>query len=157
MDSTLVLQVEGSALDQSPPAHCKKPLDHGSPGEKWCDKNDDDDENWLHIRLSCCWPCWPPLLLFSQTYGICSHLYTIYALFAEYLPYRRIDWTAQRDEKIHSYFCAHGYVCVRVDMRGTGDSEGYYYDEYEQQEQEDCCDVISWISRQDWCTGNVGN
>ena len=76
---------------------------------------------------------------------------------AEYLPYRRIDWTAQRDEKIHSYFCAHGYVCVRVDMRGTGDSEGYYFDEYEQQEQEDCCDVISWISRQDWCTGNVGN
>ena len=41
-------------------------------------------------------------------------------------------------------------------MRGTGDSEGYYYDEYEKQEQEDCCDVIGWISRQDWCTGNVG-
>ena len=74
----------------------------------------------------------------------------------EFLPYRRIDWTAQRDEKTHSYFCSHGYVCVRVDMRGSGDSEGYYYDEYEKQEQEDCCDVINWISCQDWCTGNVG-
>ncbi|XP_068682264.1 cocaine esterase-like isoform X2 [Montipora foliosa] len=74
----------------------------------------------------------------------------------EFLPYRRIDWTAQRDENSHSYFCCHGYVCVRVDMRGSGDSEGYCYDEYEVQEQEDCWDVISWISQQEWCNGNVG-
>ncbi|KAL9954970.1 hypothetical protein ACROYT_G042561 [Oculina patagonica] len=79
-----------------------------------------------------------------------------YPAILEFLPYRRVDWTAQRDEKNHSYFCSHGYVCVRVDMRGSGDSEGFYYDEYEKQEQDDCCDVISWISQQDWCTGNVG-
>ena len=72
------------------------------------------------------------------------------------MPYRCVDWTAQRDEKNHSYFCSHGYVCVRVDMRGSGDSEGFYYDEYEKQEQDDCCDVINWISQQKWCTGNVG-
>ena len=41
-------------------------------------------------------------------------------------------------------------------MRGSGDSEGFYYDEYEKQEQDDCCDVIGWISQQAWCTGNVG-
>ena len=41
-------------------------------------------------------------------------------------------------------------------MRGSGDSEGYCYDEYEVQEQEDCWDVISWISQQEWCSGNVG-
>ena len=41
-------------------------------------------------------------------------------------------------------------------MRGSGDSEGFYYDEYEKQEQDDCCDVINWISQQKWCTGNVG-
>ena len=76
--------------------------------------------------------------------------------FLEFLPYRRADWTAQRDETNHSYFCSHGYVCVRVDLRGTGDSEGFYYDEYEKQEQDDCCDVISWISQQTWCMGNVG-
>ena len=34
MDSTQVLQVEGLALDQTPLAHCKSPLDHGFPGEK---------------------------------------------------------------------------------------------------------------------------
>ncbi|KAL9954974.1 hypothetical protein ACROYT_G042565 [Oculina patagonica] len=79
-----------------------------------------------------------------------------YPAILEMLPYRRGDYTAQRDEKTHSYFCSHGYVCVRVDMRGSGDSEGFYYDEYEKQEQDDCCDVISWISQQDWCTGNVG-
>ncbi|KAJ7365334.1 hypothetical protein OS493_005438 [Desmophyllum pertusum] len=79
-----------------------------------------------------------------------------YPAILEFLPYRRIDWTAPRDEKNHSYFCSHGYVCVRVDMRGSGDSEGFYYDEYEKQEQDDCCDVISWISQQNWCTGNVG-
>ena len=74
----------------------------------------------------------------------------------EILPYRRADYTAQRDETVHSYFCSHGYVCVRVDMRGSGDSEGFYYDEYEKQEQDDCCDVINWVSQQPWCTGNVG-
>ena len=41
-------------------------------------------------------------------------------------------------------------------MRGSGDSEGFYYDEYEKQEQDDCCDVIDWISLQPWCTGDVG-
>ena len=41
-------------------------------------------------------------------------------------------------------------------MRGSGDSEGFYYDEYEKQEQDDCCDVINWVSQQPWCTGNVG-
>ena len=27
--------------------------------------------------------------------------------------------------------CARGYVMIRVDLRGTGDSGGLYYDEYE--------------------------
>ena len=75
---------------------------------------------------------------------------------SEFLPYRRADDTAQRDERIHSYFCCHGYVGVRVDIRGTGDSEGFYYDEYTKQEQDDCCDIISWISEQSWCSGTVG-
>lgn len=79
-----------------------------------------------------------------------------YICVLEFLPYRRMDWSARRDEKGHSYFCSHGYVCVRVDMRGSGDSEGFIYDECERQEHEDCCDVINWISQQDWCTGDVG-
>ena len=36
----------------------------------------------------------------------------------EYLPYRRRDFTAQRDALTHPYVAGHGYACVRVDMRG---------------------------------------
>lgn len=52
--------------------------------------------------------------------------------------------------------CAQGYVMIRVDMRGTGDSEGLYFDEYEQQEQDDCVEVIEWIRKQPWSSGAVG-
>ena len=42
----------------------------------------------------------------------------------EYLPYRKRDGTTERDALTHPYFAGHGYACVRVDMRGSGDSEG---------------------------------
>jgi putative CocE/NonD family hydrolase len=42
----------------------------------------------------------------------------------EYLPYRKRDGTTERDALSHPYFAGHGYACVRVDMRGSGDSEG---------------------------------
>lgn len=74
----------------------------------------------------------------------------------EYLPYRKKDQTAVRDALNHPYFAAHGYACIRVDMRGSGDSEGVLYGEYLQQEQDDCLEVLKWIAAQSWCTGNVG-
>ncbi len=74
----------------------------------------------------------------------------------EYLPYRRRDGTAARDYLTHPYFAARGYACVRVDMRGTGDSDGLLLDEYLRQEQDDALEVIAWIARQDWCSGAVG-
>jgi X-Pro dipeptidyl-peptidase (S15 family) len=37
----------------------------------------------------------------------------------EYLPYRKRDFTAARDELSHTYFAGHGYACVRVDLRGS--------------------------------------
>ena len=40
----------------------------------------------------------------------------------EYIPYRKSDGTANRDQVIHAYFAGHGYAGVRVDMRGTGNS-----------------------------------
>ena len=45
---------------------------------------------------------------------------------------------------------------VRVDMRGTGDSEGVCLGEYLPQEQEDALAVIEWLAAQPWCTGAVG-
>ncbi len=74
----------------------------------------------------------------------------------EYLPYRKKDQTAQRDALNHPYVAAHGYACVRVDMRGCGDSDGLLLGEYLQQEQDDALEVLAWIAAQPWCTGSVG-
>src|SRR5690554_6753032 len=59
----------------------------------------------------------------------------------EYIPYRKRDITRARDDANHAYMAGHGYVCVRVDMRGSGDSDGVVTDEYTQQEQEDGVDA----------------
>lgn len=74
----------------------------------------------------------------------------------EYLPYRLDDWTAPRDNERHPYYAGHGYASVRVDIRGTGSSEGLFVDEYSEQEQADGLEVIAWIAAQRWCTGNLG-
>ncbi|ANT63153.1 peptidase S15 (plasmid) [Salipiger sp. CCB-MM3] len=74
----------------------------------------------------------------------------------EYIPYRKRDGTRGRDEAMHGYFAENGYAAVRVDIRGTGESEGHMADEYLELEQDDACEVIAWIAAQDWCDGNVG-
>ena len=74
----------------------------------------------------------------------------------EYLPYRKRDGTAPRDATTHAVFAAAGYACVRVDIAGTGDSDGVFDDEYSEQELSDGEAVIAWIARQPWCDGNVG-
>ncbi len=74
----------------------------------------------------------------------------------EYLPYRRRDGTAERDALTHPYFAGHGYAAVRVDMRGSGDSEGLLLGEYLKQEQDDALEIIAWIAAQPWCSGAVG-
>lgn len=74
----------------------------------------------------------------------------------EYLPYRKRDGTTERDALTHPYFAGHGYASVRVDMRGSGDSEGVLLGEYLQQEQDDALEVLRWIAAQPWCTGAVG-
>ncbi len=74
----------------------------------------------------------------------------------EYLPYRKRDGTAERDALTHPYLAGHGYACVRVDMRGCGDSEGLFEDEYSAQELADGVAVINWLAEQEWCSGSVG-
>ena len=74
----------------------------------------------------------------------------------EYLPYRKRDGTVERDHLTHPYFAGHGYAGVRVDMRGTGDSEGVCLGEYLLQEQDDALAIIDWLAAQPWCSGKVG-
>jgi putative CocE/NonD family hydrolase len=74
----------------------------------------------------------------------------------EYLPYRKSDGTAERDAPRHSYLAGHGYAVLRVDLRGTGDSDGILLDEYLPQEQDDALEVLRWIAAQPWCSGRIG-
>ena len=61
----------------------------------------------------------------------------------EYLPYRKRDGTAQRDDSTYPHFAAAGYVGVRVDISGTGESDGDWDDEYSPRELADGCEVIA--------------
>ena len=74
----------------------------------------------------------------------------------EYIPYRKRDKTAYRDGLNHPYVAGHGYACVRVDLRGTGESDGVLTDEYLQQEFDDGLEVLDWIAAQAWCDGRIG-
>ncbi|MFC8093357.1 CocE/NonD family hydrolase [Streptomyces sp. NPDC057301] len=74
----------------------------------------------------------------------------------EYIPYRKRDLTSVRDSIHHPYIAGHGYACVRVDVRGTGDSEGVLKDEYLEQEQADAEEILAWLADRPWCDGNTG-
>jgi len=73
----------------------------------------------------------------------------------EYIPYRKRDMTALRDGATHGYLAGHGYACVRLDVRGVGDSEGVYGDQFTAQYAEDAVEAIAWLARQSWCSGEV--
>jgi len=74
----------------------------------------------------------------------------------EYLPYRK-DESRNSRFQLFSYFIKRGYIVVRVDIRGTGTSEGKLIEyEYTDQELEDGEAVIDWLSKQAWSTGSVG-
>ncbi len=74
----------------------------------------------------------------------------------EYLPYRRRDGTRVRDDDTHYWYAANGYACARVDIAGSGDSEGLVEDEYVEREQDDALEVIEWLAKQPWSSGSVG-
>src|ERR1700683_4667619 len=73
-----------------------------------------------------------------------------------YCPYFARLFTRSDDDAIFPYYASHGYACVRVDIRGSGDSQGKPLDEYVKQEQDDGVEIIKWIAAQHWCTGAVG-
>jgi putative CocE/NonD family hydrolase len=75
----------------------------------------------------------------------------------EYLPYRKDDGMLERDLGLYPYLVSRGYVGARVDIRGTGRSEGTLPEgEYSEREQLDGMEVIAWLAAQPWCNGKVG-
>lgn len=74
----------------------------------------------------------------------------------EFLPYRKRNGTAPRDESTYPAFAAAGIAGVRVDIRGSGESEGVIDGEYTPRELSDAVEVIEWIASRPWSNGNVG-
>ncbi|MBT3992720.1 MAG: CocE/NonD family hydrolase, partial [Gammaproteobacteria bacterium] len=79
-----------------------------------------------------------------------------FPILLEYLPYRKNE-SRSRNYSLYSYFLEHDYLVVRVDMRGTGNSEGLTIPyEYSDIELNDGEEVIDWLSKQEWSSGSVG-
>ena len=74
----------------------------------------------------------------------------------EYIPYRKRDLTRSRDAIMHPWLAGHGYACIRVDLRGSGESDGVLHDQYREQELDDGVQAIRWLAEQRWCNGKVG-
>jgi putative CocE/NonD family hydrolase len=74
----------------------------------------------------------------------------------EMIPYRKDDYRYESDRRRMSTFAERGFVGCRVDVRGTGSSEGRAEDEYTKVETQDGYEVVEWLAAQAWCNGNVG-
>jgi uncharacterized protein len=75
----------------------------------------------------------------------------------EALPYRKDDVTGPYYREEYERLAAEfGYVVCRLDVRGTGSSEGLARDEYTAEEHEDIATVIAWLAERPWSTGAVG-
>ncbi len=74
----------------------------------------------------------------------------------EHIPYRKDDLRAAEDRAFGARLASEGFAYVRLDVRGTGNSEGIALDEYTEQEQRDGVDAVEWIARQPWSSGAVG-
>jgi putative CocE/NonD family hydrolase len=71
-------------------------------------------------------------------------------------PYRKDDWSAGWDLSLAAYLAERGYAYCRLDVRGTGSSDGVAQDEYTAAETLDGHDTVEWLAAEPWCTGEVG-
>ncbi|OXR48394.1 peptidase S15 [Pusillimonas sp. T2] len=75
----------------------------------------------------------------------------------EMVPYRKDDFFALSDYGYGAYFAKNGYVVARVDVRGTGGSDGPVpVSEYSAAEISDAEQIIDQLSKKEWSNGNVG-
>src|SRR5580658_7727285 len=74
----------------------------------------------------------------------------------EYIPYRMRDAYRHRDDRWGNQLAQYGIAYARVDVRGSGDSDGVIVDEYAPPELNDGVAVIAWLARQAWSNGSVG-
>lgn len=74
----------------------------------------------------------------------------------EYIPYRKAESRGSR-YSVYAYFVERGFVVARVDIRGTGNSDGVVVPhEYSDIELDDGVVLIAWLAAQEFSNGNVG-
>src|SRR5262249_10097421 len=78
------------------------------------------------------------------------------ACLLEALPYRKDDLTSSYRREYERLVEEGGFAVCRVDVRGTGSSDGLATDEYPETEQQDLAEVIAWLAAQPWSNGRVG-
>ncbi len=72
-------------------------------------------------------------------------------------PYRKDDFFYLRDYSLYAYFARRGYVLAKVDVRGTGSSEGKVPNrEYSKAELQDAEEVIRQLAAKPWSNGKIG-
>ena len=75
----------------------------------------------------------------------------------EFLPYRKDDGGYTGIYSLYTYFVRRGFIMARVDIRGTGSSEGVFpLREYSEQELDDAVEIIDQFSKMPGSNGNVG-
>ena len=87
---------------------------------------------------------------------IASHPAEKFPAILEMIPYRKDDWRAPSDHQRGEYFAQRGFAFCRLDVRGTGSSDGIALDEYTSEETQDGYDAVEWLAAQSWCNGNIG-
>jgi predicted acyl esterase len=75
----------------------------------------------------------------------------------EYLPYRKDDSFYQRDYPLYDYFARRGFILAKVDIRGTGASQGHLPPrEYSDVELDDADEIIRQLAVSPGSNGRVG-
>ena len=68
----------------------------------------------------------------------------------EALPYRKDDLTGSYADEYLRLRAEGGFAVCRLDVRGTGASEGRATDEYPRRSSTDLAEVIAWLAAQPW-------
>jgi len=65
-------------------------------------------------------------------------------------------WFITPGDAARAFFTAYGYALVRIDVRGTGASEGHQRHPWPDSDLTDLYDLVAWVIAQPWSDGRVG-
>ncbi|MBP8000998.1 MAG: CocE/NonD family hydrolase [Chloroflexi bacterium] len=65
-------------------------------------------------------------------------------------------WFLSLPDSARNFFTAFGYAVLRIDLRGTGASEGHHPHPWPATDLTDLYDLTEWVIKQPWSNGQVG-